>query len=294
MSERKAVTVEHIKRAAAALKKARPVYGEILDFYEALCLAQEVSKENIVLEPIEIPEDILAIKRKEAFPLISSKAFAIDMDAAETLLKSLCGLAGRSNESLARGGKRLLEIIKQGVLKPSALFLKILDDDGAFWDKAEKKAHIPAPVLAFMAYSSVRPSLSVRAEQLAIYLDSTVKWEKGYCPICGNGPALAVVREEGQRFLLCGFCGHEWAARRIFCPFCENNDQKRLHYFYSSEEKEYRVHACKRCHKYIKTVDVRQLTRPVYPFLEQVSTLHLDMLAEEQGLKSGLPLWLQT
>jgi formate dehydrogenase maturation protein FdhE len=48
------------------------------------------------------------------------------------------------------------------------------------------------------------------------------------------------------------------------------------------------------CKKYIKTVDLRDLTRPVHPFLEQVSTLHLDMLAEKQGLTSGLPLWLQT
>ena len=81
---------------------------------------------------------------------------------------------------------------------------------------------------------------------------------------------------------------------RLFCPFCENKNQKQLHYFYSDQEKEYRVHACTGCKKYIKTVDVRDLARPVHPFLEQVSTLHLDMLAEEQGLKSGLPLWLQT
>jgi hypothetical protein len=27
--------------------------------------------------------------------------------------------------------------------------------------------------------------------------------------------------------------------------------------------------------------------------LEQVSTLHLDLLAREQGLESGSPLWLQ-
>jgi hypothetical protein len=60
------VIAEHIKRAAAALKTARPVYEEILEFYEKLCLAQEASKENIVLEPMEIPEDIqpLPLTRK--------------------------------------------------------------------------------------------------------------------------------------------------------------------------------------------------------------------------------------
>jgi FdhE protein len=288
------VTAEHIKRAAAALKTARPVYEEILEFYEKLCLAQEASKENIVLEPMEIPEDILAIKRKEGFPLISTKAFAIDTEASEALLKALCGLAGKANEVLARTGNRFLETLKSGTLDASTLFSKILDDDGPFWDEAAKKAEIPAAVLAFMTYSSVRPSLSLRAEQMATCLDKEAQWKKGYCPVCGNAPALAMLRDEGQRFLLCGFCGHEWTAIRVFCPFCENKNQKKLHYFYSDQEKEYRVHACLGCKKYIKTVDVRNLTRPVHPFLEQVSTLHLDMLAEEQGLMSGLPLWLQT
>ena len=289
------MTAEHIKRAAAALKAARPAYKEILEFYEDLCLAQEASKEDIVLEPLEIPEDILAIKRKEGFPLISTKAFSIDKKASEALLKVLCGFAGKANEILALSGNRLLETLKRGTLDASMLFSKILDDDdGAFWDEAAKIADIPAAVIAFMTYSSVRPSLSVRAEQMVTYLDNSASWEKGYCPVCGNAPALAMLRDQGQRFLICGFCGHQWTAIRVFCPFCENRDQKQLHYFYSEQEKEYRVHACMGCKKYIKTVDVRDLARPVHPFLEQVSTLHLDMLAEEQGLKSGLPLWLQT
>jgi hypothetical protein len=35
------------------------------------------------------------------------------------------------------------------------------------------------------------------------------------------------------------------------------------------------------------------MKRPVHPYVEQVSTLHLDMLAREKGLESGIPLWLQ-
>jgi FdhE protein len=92
---------------------------------------------------------------------------------------------------------------------------------------------------------------------------------------------------------MCSFCSHEWASGRIFCPFCENREQKTLHYFFSEEEKGYRVDVCDRCQKYIKTIDTREMERLVYLFVEQISTLHLDMLAQEQGLESGLPLWLQ-
>jgi FdhE protein len=103
-----------------------------------------------------------------------------------------------------------------------------------------------------------------------------------------------MLREDGQRSLLCSLCGHEWAIQRIFCPFCDNKDQETLHYFFSEQERDYRVDVCDQCKKYIKTIDTREMKRPVYAFVEQISTLHLDMLAQEQGLESGIPPWLQT
>ena len=62
-----------------------------------------------------------------------------------------------------------------------------------------------------------------------------------------------------------------------------------MSYFYSEEEKEYRVDVCDGCGKYIKTVDIRKTDRLLYPPLEQVSTLHLDIQAREKGLKSVNP-----
>jgi FdhE protein len=66
-----------------------------------------------------------------------------------------------------------------------------------------------------------------------------------------------------------------------------------LHYFFSEEEEDYRVDVCDACKKYLKTVDTRKIEHPVYALVEQISTLHLDMLAQEQGLESGSPLWLR-
>jgi FdhE protein len=156
-----------------------------------------------------------------------------------------------------------------------------------------KKAHVTAAALAFLVYNALKPSLSRCAQHLGSYLDREALWDKTYCPVCGSEPALAMLRDEGRRFILCAFCGHEWPVSRVFCPLCENKNQKDLHYFYSDEEEEYRVQVCKACNRYIKTVDTRNMNRPFYPFLEQVSTLHLDLLAQEQGLEGVLPLWLR-
>ena len=71
--------------------------------------------------------------------------------------------------------------------------------------------------------------------------------------------------------------------RRVFCPFCENTDAKSLDYFFSEAEPDYRVDLCRRCKKYITTLDLRQVQRPVHLPLEQVATLHLDVKAADEG-----------
>jgi hypothetical protein len=38
----------------------------------------------------------------------------------------------------------------------------------------------------------------------------------------------------------------------------------------------------------VKTIDTKNAERTIYPPLEQVVTLHLDMQANEKGFKSGL------
>ena len=81
--------------------------------------------------------------------------------------------------------------------------------------------------------------------------------------------------------------------KRLYCPFCENSDSKLLHYLFSEEEKDVRVDLCDNCKKYIKTVDARRADRTIYPPLEQISTLHLDIKAGEEGYETGVKLLME-
>ncbi len=289
------MTADKIKQAAAAVKALRPAYEGLLDFYEKLFLAQEASKEQTHTEPIDIAEDLLSVKQEEKFPLINMADFTVDIKASEVLLRKICRFALDANEVLADAGPKIADALDKEMLDSSALFSSILKEDDTYLDDVARRLHVDKRILTFAAYSSIKPSLCICAEQLAAYLDQEATWEKGYCPICGSPPALSILQGEGgERHLLCSFCGHEWRTYRIYCPFCENRDQKTLHYFFGEQEKDYRVDVCDKCKKYIKTIDVRQMKHPVYPFIEQICTLHLDMMAQEQGLESGIPLWLQT
>ncbi len=293
VKEKKIVTVDHIQKAVAAVKAERPAYEELLEFYEKIFLAQEKAKEQVQLRSIQIPDELLSIKWEEGFPLIDRADFAVDVKASEALLRELCRVAMETNEVLAQAGTRLVDALDEETLQASTLFSKILSEGIQGFQEVAQELGVDEKILAFFIYNSLRPSLSLCAEQLAGYFDEDVLWKKGYCPVCGSPPALSILRDEGNRFLVCSFCGHEWHTQRIYCPFCNNQDHTKLHYFFGEEEKHYRVNVCDVCKKYLKTVDTRELKHPIYFLLEQISTLHLDLLAQEQGLESGSPLWLQ-
>lgn len=271
-------TTEAIQSAASVLRRVRPAYAEILNFYGPLFALQESYRCRVNASPITISEEMMAIKRKADLPLLSSSEFPIDHDNARQLLAEICRLAGQANPELAAAARQIEKAMETGDFDVALL----VDDPGAqekLTVAAEQIAVAPE-VLTTLIYHAARPSILVAAEQLREVSQKQGQWNKGYCPLCGSPPILALLDSEGRKRVCCGFCWHEWPLPRLFCPFCETTDAKMLHYFYSQQEPEYRVDECDSCGKYIKTVDTRHTGRTIYPALEALATLHLDMKAQ--------------
>ncbi|MBI5593391.1 MAG: formate dehydrogenase accessory protein FdhE [Deltaproteobacteria bacterium] len=271
---------ERIQKACREVTAARPAYTEILKFYEAVFLAQEEAKAHTHVPRIDMPEDILAMKLAEKFPLVAAADFEIDLAAATRLLEKLCEIAGASASADMKEAARMIsESLGAESLKPKDLF------DLALGKGTPDK--IPSGVSADMAllfgYNSIRPSLRLCSEQLAASLTAKEPWRTGYCPICGSSPGLSMLKGEGERWYVCSFCWHEWLTPRIYCPFCDNTDSSQLHYFFSDQEPEYRVDGCDRCSRYIKTIDLRKTSRTIVPVVEAIATLHLDLKAGDSS-----------
>jgi FdhE protein len=110
------------------------------------------------------------------------------------------------------------------------------------------------------------------------------KWRRRYCPTCGSLPAMAqlVGEEHGrQRLLSCGCCGTRWHFKRTCCPFCES-DSQRLESVIVEGESGLRIDHCTSCGGYIKTYDGQGNESLL---LSDWSSLHLDVLAADRGLK---------
>lgn len=275
--------MEKLKERIEQILKKRPKYKEILTFYLRVKEEQEKSRSQLHLKPFSLRKEWKDLLSQEGFSLIEKKDFPIDIEASIKLFGSLCEVAQEGNPHLARqvsmirdavGGKRLnLEEIFSGKVKE---------------EKVAEAVGLDQKVFTFLIYQSKKPSIEEGVEILKKELE-VESWSKGYCPLCGSLPSLALLRGEGgKRYLRCSYCGFEWRVDRLFCPFCGNRDQGTLQYFFGEGEETFRMDTCEKCHQYLKTIDTRVMEM-IDLELEDIATLHLDLLASQKGYRRPVP-----
>lgn len=278
--------LKKLKNRIEQLKKKRPGYGEILDFYRKVRQAQEEAKASVKIDLIRLKKEWKKLLAQEGFPLIQKEDFPIDLKTSLKLFQSLCQIGIEANPHMAEQVRKIEKAVENHKLDLQNLFEKRADEK-----KVETVANefgLDEKVFSFLIQSSTYPSIEAAVKQLRGELDSET-WTKGYCPTCGSLPLMSVLKEDvGKRYLLCSYCGDVWRTDRLFCPFCNNKDHETLHYLFSEGEEVYRIDLCDKCHQYIKTVDYRNLAESD-PVVEDLSTLHLDLLASEKGYKRPVP-----
>ena len=278
-------TKEHIER----LKKKNPVYKELLNFYGQIAEALLIVNPQFDLSPIHSTEDIRKIQLKDGFPLLNKNEFILDIPASVKLFESICTIAKNATNKMKKNIQKIEKAVKDDKLNREKLLEKHFDS--TYIDEITKKLKLDRPILNFLITTSLKPSIHSNVENLRDKVDLKI-WLRGYCPLCGSLPQMSELKGEGKRYFLCSFCNFEWSSERLRCPFCENTDHKKLHYLYAEGQEAYRVDLCDKCKKYTKTVDSRKLDYEPDLNLEDIITIHLDILASEKGFKRPVPsLW---
>ncbi|MFI5092515.1 MAG: formate dehydrogenase accessory protein FdhE [Candidatus Acidiferrales bacterium] len=111
------------------------------------------------------------------------------------------------------------------------------------------------------------------------------------CPLCGGQPMLGVMRVEGdggKRFLICSFCEYEWGFRRILCPTCGEEDEKKLPVYVAEQFPHIRVETCNTCMFFIRTIDLTKDGHAV-PVVDDLAAIPLTLWAHEHGYKRLQP-----
>ena len=260
-------------------KNITPHYGELLDILGEILILREEYRRKMKMVIFPIDEELMEKKIFGGLPLIDFSTGTFDLTEPRQYFSALLEIA----EKRAPGEtKEVLQMIQDG----SFNFEKMISDSfNALQDDviAEDIDDDVIDLVDLFLEESLRPALEKVVEK---YGKSIAKagWAEGYCPICGKEPKIGEIREEeGRRFLFCTQCGFEWRFTRIKCPFCGNEEQQTLAYFSIEGEEKYRVDVCNECKRYIKIVDFRETKEEANLDVEDIATLHLDMLANEEG-----------
>ena len=105
------------------------------------------------------------------------------------------------------------------------------------------------------------------------------------CPLCGGRPLFGVLRLEGdggKRCMVCSFCGYEWEFRRILCPTCGEEAEKKLPVYVAEQFPHIRVEACETCKFFVRTIDLTKDGNAV-PMVDDLAAIPLTLWAHEHG-----------
>jgi FdhE protein len=258
-------------------KLTSPHYVELLDILSDILILREEYRQKMADVFSAVDENLIEKKMAGGLPLIDFSSGQFDLTRPREYFLALLDIA----EKRAPGETvELAHKIKDGTYDFENLVLN------SFYVQEDEKPDDPQQdyfdLVELFLEESLRPSLEIVAQKYAGVI-ARYGWSEGYCPVCGKEPKIGQIRGEDGRFLFCNQCGCEWHFLRIKCPFCSNEEQQSLAYFTVEGDEQYRVDVCNECKRYIKIVDFRESKREPNLDVEDIATLHLDILANEEG-----------
>ena len=259
----------------------QPELKSLPDCCEALLKAQEEVKAAIHLDPGGFDVAQGQKRNSEGSPFLSPEDIRVDWSVFDDLLGRIIRLVGQYSDSPIDVEGRSASSFGPDGWHDSLLpgFVQ----DRTVLEQAAARADVGLELFAFLTCQALIPFVEAHAEQVRENADRKT-WLKGNCPVCGAEPLMGrLEKETGKRYLQCHLCRTDWEFKRIDCPFCGNSDQGTLRFFYDEEDEVNRVEVCDLSKTYLKTVDTRKVERDVVLVVEDLATIHLDLIAQSEG-----------
>jgi FdhE protein len=234
---------------------------------------------------IDLAADRARDKLHRGVPLLRGEYVPLDNTAIQSLILDLCHVV-RQSEARAGTANAIATAVEQGRLDVAALVAAVLDAQVSAIHEQAAALQIDGELLCSLLRFSLFPALEQVAAQIAP-LRMLAPWQPGYCPTCGSWPLLGEYRGLDQgRFLRCGLCATEWPVDRLLCPFCGCRDHQALGYLHIEGDQQKRATTCEQCRCYNKTLATLTAIPPIELAVDDLATLHLDIIALERGYRA--------
>ncbi len=281
-----------LKRKRVEQTKSIPAYETLLNIFERLMdvTAEGIDRVRDQLKPMPL-SPYMENKFQEGLPLVDRKNFPVSDEAFDDLLDLFFSRLEGFSMAIDRDLKVLAEKRTDGKISGKRLIDQFVMGSETFLPYIFELGNINSHLLFFVLRSIFKICLIPFQDTLTEELMGL--WEKGECPICGFPPDMGILRGEGGKlYLHCAICGHEWKYKRMACAFCGNDLQEELKYLEIEGDEVHKIYLCHLCKKYLKVIDSRSLPEGFHIFLdlEELTSLHLDVIADQQGYSPGINL----
>ena len=265
------------------LAEAEQPLPRSLEFYRLILTAQKESKQPNLSLTITALKEKATRQLAQGKPALVFRDLTVDWADAQNLA---CKVAALADEYLSPESEETDEVNE---ISTNLTLLKKTAREwfgaGTISRKSTTKSKSLKPLTGSILQAALHPMLAAYADEL-ISLVEQDRWYRSYCPVCGGSPDFSFLdKEKGARWLICSRCNAQWLFNRLACPYCGNQDHKSLAYF-TDDKKMYRLHVCEKCHRYLKTIDLRQTESEILLPLERILTLDMDRQAYESKYRA--------
>ncbi len=278
---------DRIRQAIAWARDDKPAYAQLYSLLEGLFIVQAEVRETLTVTPPDLDPVTVRTRREAGFPMLRRWEFPLDLQAAEVILKGVQEILPADNALLKTAHRELEAALRDRGDRREDFWRSFMHHEWEPWEEWVTTNEVDLASLLFLARSCIKPSLEKVAEALLNRFPVGKEWLRGYCPVCGSLPSLLILEGEGEQRSFCSWCASLWPIRRLQCPACDNQDHASRGYVYVEAEPHYRVQYCEACAAYFKQLDVRERLYPPFLPLEELTTLHLDLLAQRAGWKQA-------
>lgn len=284
---------ERLETEIQRVKDYKPPIGKVLDSFGKVLLTRAKLKKELVEN--SRAEDPDMSRFTAGVPVLSgleiSKWFSeIDKGFLRMLEAVKEAFPGLEKEAGAVG-----DYVAENPDEPGDWMNAVLEGRTALFRELGDKLDVEAETVRFVLEQCLKPFFEACAAHMAPQVEK-VRWDKGYCPVCGAYPDSTylkkgkeefdyLVAHGGQRWMHCSLCSYEWRLRRMVCPYCANEEAESLEYFQAEDMGHERFYACNKCKRYVTCIDVSELVDVPPGDLLPFELLHLDLIAQQKGYK---------